>query len=96
MPTRKKEASDEEKTIKEIPKLKSYFYLGPTLKRGVLQKGNVFRGKLPQEVKNLIKTNPLIEALIVDKSIYLKSLKELGTKGSRLEIIYSKLKNGGN
>lgn len=78
-----------------IEKKTSFFYLGPTLKRGVLEKGAVFRGELPEEVKELKKKIPLVAALIVEKKDYIKSCKDMKTKGSRLQLIHKKLLEGG-
>ena len=92
----KKKKGEEPKLVKiEIQKKESYFYLGPTIKRGVLEKGSVFRGKVPKGVIELKKEFPLIGALIVGKKDYINSCKEMQKKGSKLQIIYKKILEGG-
>ena len=90
---KKIEAVQDEKI--EIKKKESHFYLGPTIKRGVLEKGAVFRGEIPKAVEELKKEFPLIVALIVGKKDYISSCKEIQKKGSKLQIIYKKILEGG-
>lgn len=96
----KKKAEEEqvkdEKKVKGKPsKKETYYYLGPTLEPGVLEKGMRFRGGVPGEVEELKKSHPLIASLIVTKDRYLESNRELKIKNSRMRTIYNKVLTGG-
>ncbi len=79
---------------KKTKKNESFFYLGPTIKRGILEKNTVFRGGLPNYLNELLDKNPLIKELIVSEKDYLDSIKEVETKETRLNILYKKVLKG--
>jgi len=79
----------------QIKKKESLFYMGPTIKRGLLEKGAIFRGELPKTVEDLVKSNPVVKALIVSKKDYLSACKDMRTKGSRMQTLYNQALKGG-
>lgn len=95
---KKNETKEEIKRIEKKPvrtKKEPLFYMGPTIKTGILEKGAIFRGKIPNIVTELIKTNPTVKALIVPKKDYVSACKDMRVKGSRMQILYKRASKGG-
>jgi len=82
------------KSKKKTVKKESNFYMGPTIKRGLLERGAVFRGKLPKEVEELKEEKPILVPLFVDKKRYVEACKELKDPKSRLSILYKRAEGG--
>ncbi|GLI54750.1 hypothetical protein PM10SUCC1_02650 [Propionigenium maris DSM 9537] len=72
----------------------SIFYMGPTIKRGILEKGAVYRGELPKEVEEIKKEKPILSPLFVDKKGYVEACRELRDLGSRLSALYKRAEGG--
>ena len=85
-----------EKKEKKFPRKKkdSIFYMGPTIKRGILEKGAVYRGELPKEVEEIKKERPILNPLFVVKKGYVEACKELRDSGSRLSALYKRAEGG--
>ena len=82
------------KVKKKPVKKESIFYMGPTIKRGILEKGAVYRGGLPKEVEEFKKEMPILKPLFVDKKKYVEACKELREPKSRLSILYKRAEGG--
>lgn len=90
----KNNKEDKRKEVAEkIKREKSYHYVGPTVKRGILSKGMVFIGDPEKldEIKKLIEKIPLISSLMIEQGEFAKKLKELKENG-RLEILSNSIK----
>ena len=75
---------------KEIKKKESTFYIGPGVQRGILDKGAIFRGDLPEEVKKLKEKYPSISPLFVSEDKYVESLNEIDKPGTITNILFNK------
>ena len=75
---------------KEIKKKVSTFYIGPGVQRGILDKGTIFRGDLPEEVKKLKEKYPSISPLFVSEGKYVESLNEIDQPGTITNILFNK------
>lgn len=71
-------------------KTESTFYIGPGVQRGILDKGAVFRGGLPEEVEKLKEKYPSIGPLFVSEDEYVRSLNEIGQPGTITHILFNK------
>lgn len=91
----KAEAPKREEKKFDRKKRESFFYMGPTIRRGVLEKGMVFRGELPETVTELIGDKPALKALIVSKKEYVDATKDMRVKGSRMQALYKQAEKGG-
>ncbi len=91
----KAEAPKKEEKKFNSKKKESFFYMGPTIRRGVLEKGMVFRGELPEAVTELIEDKPALKALIVSKKEYVDATRDMGIKGSRMQALYKQAEKGG-
>lgn len=89
----KKKPEKKEKKFQRKKK-DSIFYMGPTIKRGILEKGAVYRGELPKEVEELKKEKPILSPLFVDKKGYVESCRELRDPRSRLSALYKRAEGG--
>ena len=81
------------KTIEEPEEIKkkiSTFYIGPGVQRGILDKGTIFRGDLPEEVKKLKEKYPSIAPLFVSEDKYVESLNEIDQPGTITNILFNK------
>lgn len=78
--------------VKKASKKKkiSTFYIGPGIQRGVLDKGAIFRGDLPEEVKKLKEKYPSIIPMFVSEDDYVKSLNEIDQPGTITNILFNK------
>ena len=85
-----KKETKKKKTAKEKKKKESIFYIGPGVQRGILDKGTVFRGKLPEEVQKLKEKYPSIAPLFVSEDEYVKSLNEINQPGTITNILFTK------
>ncbi len=83
-----------EKVKKKPVKKESIFYMGPTIKRGLLEKGAVYRGELPKEIEELKGEMPILVPLFVDKKRYVEACKELRDPKSRLSVLYKRAEGG--
>lgn len=84
--TKKKKVEELEETKKKI----STFYIGPGIQRGILDKGAIFRGDLPEEVKKLKEQYPSIIPMFVSEDDYVKSLNEVDQPGTITNILFNK------
>lgn len=75
---------------KEIKKKISTFYIGPAVQRGVLDKGTIFRGNLPEEVKKLKEKYPSLNPLFVSEDKYVEALNEIDQPGTITNILFNK------
>ncbi|WP_028857460.1 hypothetical protein [Psychrilyobacter atlanticus] len=82
----KKKKIEEPKEIKK----ESTFYIGPRVQRGILDKGTIFRGDLPEEVKKLKEKYPSIASLFVSEDQYVESLNEIDQPGTITNILFNK------
>lgn len=82
------------KVKKKPAKKESIFYMGPTINRGILEKGAVYRGGLPKEVEELKEKTPILKPLFVNKEKYVEACKELRDPKSRLSILYKRVEGG--
>ena len=78
------------KKTEEKKKKESIFYIGPGVQRGILDKGTVFRGDLPEEVEKLKVKYPSIAPLFVSEDDYVKSLNEINQPGTITHILFNK------
>jgi len=75
----------------EKPKQKkSTFYIGPGVQRGILDKGAIFRGDLPEEVEKLKEKYPSISPLFVSEDEYVTALNEIDQPGTITNILFNK------
>ena len=75
---------------KEKKKKESIFYVGPGIQRGILDKGAVFIGDLPEEVEKLKKTYPSIVPLFVSEDEYVTAFNEINQPGTVINILFNK------
>ena len=89
-----KKTVEKKESIKEYlqKKRESIYYIGPTVKRGLLDNGSVFRGGLPKEVKDLKNKYPSLNPLFVSKEKYIESFNQIGEKGTKFYIFYENAK----
>jgi len=81
------------KTIEEPEEIKkkiSTFYIGPAVQRGVLDKGTIFRGDLPEEVEKLKEKYPSIIPMFVSEDKYVEALNEIDQPGTITNILFNK------
>jgi len=69
---------------------KSTFYIGPGVQRGILDKGAIFRGDLPEEVEKLKEKYPSISPLFVSEEEYVTALNEIDQPGTITNILFNK------
>ncbi|UUV16939.1 hypothetical protein NRK67_03260 [Fusobacteria bacterium ZRK30] len=92
-PKKKKITKIEEKKIKEsieVKKKKSTFYIGPGVQRGILDKGTVFIGDLPEEVEKLKVKYPSIVPMFVTENEYVTAFNEINQPGTVINILFNK------
>lgn len=91
--TKGKEPEKKTKIQKEYPKNKGdlVYYIGPTVKRGLLDHGSMFRG-LPKEIEGLQKEHPEIKPLFIVKKEYIKAITQVKVPGTRFNILYENAK----
>ncbi|WP_028856953.1 hypothetical protein [Psychrilyobacter atlanticus] len=82
----KKKKIEEPKEIKKV----SIFYIGPGVQRGILDKGTIFRGNLPEEIEKLKEKYPSIAPLFVSEDKYVESLNEIDQPGTITNILFNK------
>ena len=75
---------------KEEKKKESIFYVGPGVQRGVLDKGAVFIGDLPEEVEKLKAKYPSIAPLFVSEDEYVTAFNEINQPGTITNILFNK------
>jgi hypothetical protein len=94
MATKKTEEKKSEQTKKEYSKKKrdSIYYIGPTVKRGLLDNGSVFRGGLPKEVEKLKEKYPGIQPLFIPKDKYIEAVNKVRIQGTKFNILYENAK----
>lgn len=63
-------------------------YIGPSI-RGALQQGTIYRGELPESVKNIITKVPELGALMVDINALASAQKELQDPRSGLAVLFA-------
>jgi hypothetical protein len=66
------------------------FYIGPGVKRGILDNGTIFRGPLPKEVEELKKKYKSIIPLFISGENYVKAMNEVDKPGKRMNIIFNR------
>lgn len=66
------------------------FYIGPGVKRGILDNGTIFRGPLPKEVEELKEKYKSIIPLFVSGENYVKAINEVNEPGKRMNVIFNR------
>ncbi|UUV18044.1 hypothetical protein NRK67_12200 [Fusobacteria bacterium ZRK30] len=82
----KKKKIEEPKEIKK----ESIFYVGPGVQRGILDKGTVFIGDLPEEVEKLKVKYPSIVPMFVTEDEYVTAFNEINQPGTVINILFNK------
>lgn len=77
------------KNIKDTEK-KTMIYLGPTI-LGVITENSIFKGNLPEKIKNTIKEIPVMRSLFVPIENLISAKKELKENNSAKSICYNKM-----
>jgi hypothetical protein len=93
---KKTEVAESKKTTKiqkTYPKKKGelVYYIGPTVKRGLLDNGSTFRG-LPKEIEVLQEKYPGIKMLFISKKDYIKAITQVKISGTRFNVLYENAK----
>ncbi len=78
------------KQVKKLKKKISTFYIGPAVQRGILDKGAIFRGDLPEEVEKLKEKYKSIVPLFVSEDEYVTALNEVDQPGTITNILFNK------
>ncbi|GLI57359.1 hypothetical protein PM10SUCC1_28730 [Propionigenium maris DSM 9537] len=86
----KKKTMERKETKAKPKKRPPIFYIGPTVRRGILEEGMAFRGGLPKEVEELKEKYPLTAPLFIEKKDYIGACQQLKIAESRMSIIYGK------
>lgn len=83
--------ADKEKTpigeIDQLPKKCAYMYLGPNIPGGLLFKGSLYRGDIPEHLGNVLEKLPEIKELFVEvREVpqFKRDLEVQGTEANRL------------
>ncbi|MCS5421251.1 MULTISPECIES: hypothetical protein [Psychrilyobacter] len=87
------EGVDTKAKKEKAPKMKTRtttFYIGPGVKRGILDNGTIFRGSLPKEVEKLKEKYKSIIPLFVSGENYVKAINEVNEPGKRMNILFNR------
>ena len=86
--TKKKKIEEPKEEIKK--KKESTFYIGPGVQRGILDKGTVFIGDLPEEVEKLKEKYPSLVPMFVSEDEYVTAFNEINQPGTITNILFNK------
>lgn len=87
-------ASDEKKKAVKDVIIDRVIYCGPNLPGGALHKYSVFKGGIPEHLKNIIEENPMIKILFVNPSKLTETECAIRQTGTPENIAFNKIAKG--